>query len=97
MTLVAIVGKVAGVAIPARLSGHHDMRHSLSLGVLLQSKGLMEVIVVTILLDAGVITPVLFSSVILMAIACTAIAAPLVRALGTRSDGARSAALPEIK
>jgi Kef-type K+ transport system membrane component KefB len=81
MTLVAIVGKVAGVAIPARLSGHHDMRHSLSLGVLLQSKGLMEVIVVTILLDAGVITSVLFSAVILMAITCTGIAAPLVRAL----------------
>jgi Kef-type K+ transport system membrane component KefB len=80
ITLVAIVGKVAGAAIPARLAGH-DLRHSLSLGVLLQSKGLMEVIVVTILLDAGVITPVLFSSVILMAIICTAIAAPLVRAL----------------
>jgi Kef-type K+ transport system membrane component KefB len=71
---------VAGVAIPARLSGH-DTRHSLSLGVLLHSKGLMEVIVVTILLDAGVITSVLFSAVILMAITCTAIAAPLVRAL----------------
>jgi Kef-type K+ transport system membrane component KefB len=96
ITLVAIAGKIIGASIPARLAGH-DLRHSLSLGVLLQSKGLMEVIVVTILLDAGVITPVLFSSVILMAIACTAIAAPLVRALGTRSDGARRAALPEIK
>jgi Kef-type K+ transport system membrane component KefB len=82
LTLVAIVGKVAGAAIPARLAGH-DLRHSLSLGVLLQTKGLMEVIVVTILLDAGVITSVLFSSVILMAIVCTAIAAPLVRALLT--------------
>jgi Kef-type K+ transport system membrane component KefB len=79
-TLVAIVGKVVGVVIPAKLAGH-DWSHSLSLGVLLQSKGLMEVIVVTILLDAGVITPVLFSAVILTAIACTAIAAPLVRAL----------------
>jgi Kef-type K+ transport system membrane component KefB len=80
ITLAAILGKVVGVALPARLAGH-DMRHSLSLGVLLQSKGLMEVIVVTILLDAGVITSVLFSAVIVMAITCTAIAAPLVRAL----------------
>jgi Kef-type K+ transport system membrane component KefB len=97
ITLVAIVGKVAGVAVPARLAGH-DLHHSLSLGVLLQSKGLMEVIVVTILLDAGVITPVLFSAVILMAITCTAIAAPLVRAL-LASSGAegRNTALHEIK
>jgi Kef-type K+ transport system membrane component KefB len=93
LTLVAIVSKVVGVAVPARMSGH-GWSHSLSLGVLLQSKGLMEVIVVTILLDAGVITPVLFSAVILTAIACTAIAAPVVRLLlGQRmpavSDGAR--------
>ena len=87
-TLVAIVGKVIGASIPARLAGH-GWSHSLSLGVLLQSKGLMEVIVVTILLDAGVITQVLFSSVILTAIICTAIAAPLVRLLQARRADSR--------
>jgi hypothetical protein len=63
--------------------------------VLLQSKGLMEVIVVTILLDAGIITPVLFSAVILTAIACTAIAAPLVRLLrGAQMSAASDTARP---
>jgi len=51
-TLVAIIGKVGGTAVTARLSGE-SWPTALGLGALLQTKGLMEVIVLTILLDAG--------------------------------------------
>ena len=56
----------------------------------------MEVIVVTILLDAGVITSVLFSAVILTAITCTAIATPLVRMLGGTRGPAASPMPPSL-
>jgi len=75
-TLVAIIGKVGGTAVTARLSGV-SWPTALGLGALLQTKGLMEVIVLTILLDAGVLSPNGFSALIVMAVVSTALAMPL--------------------
>jgi len=75
-TLVAIIGKVGGTAVTARLSGE-SWPTALGLGALLQTKGLMEVIVLTILLDAGVLSPNVFSALIVMAVVSTALAMPL--------------------
>lgn len=75
-TLIAMVGKIGGVVLPAIAFGRNP-RRSLALGVLLQSKGLMEVLVVTVLIDAGILTITVFSALILVAVFCTIAAMPL--------------------
>ncbi len=93
-TAVAIFSKLLGAAVPALLAGQ-PWRHALALGILLQTKGLMEVLVLTILLDAGIITDVVFSALVMMAIICTATATPLVRLLQP-PVAAPQAALPPV-
>jgi Kef-type K+ transport system membrane component KefB len=80
LTLVAFCGKIVATMAYGKLVGE-EWRHSLALGILLQSKGLTEVVVVTILLEAGLITPAAFSILIVMGLLCTIITAPLVRLL----------------
>lgn len=75
-TLIAMVGKIGGVIVPAIAMGRNP-RRSLALGTLLQSKGLMEVLVVTVLIDAGILTITVFSAIILVAVFCTIVAMPL--------------------
>ena len=77
-TVVAVVGKVGGTALAGRLAGE-SWPNALGLGALLQTKGLMEVVVLTILLDGGIISVNVFSALILMAVASTALAMPLAR------------------
>jgi Kef-type K+ transport system membrane component KefB len=77
-TVLAMAGKIGGVTLPAIAFGRNP-RRSLALGVLLQSKGLMEVLVVTVLIDAGILTTTTFSALILVAILCTIAAMPLTR------------------
>ena len=90
-TILAMMGKIGGVIVPAIAFGR-DPRRSLALGVLLQSKGLMEVLVVTILIDAGILTISVFSALILVAVFCTIAAMPLTwRIIGT--DRTREATL----
>jgi Kef-type K+ transport system membrane component KefB len=77
-TAVAVAGVLGGTAAAARLAGA-SWPFALGLGALLQTKGLMEVIVLTILLDAGIISANVFAALILMAIVSTALAMPLAR------------------
>lgn len=79
-SLAAFFGKIAGVAAPALMAGG-DRREALALGVLLQTKGMMEILAATILFNAGIVSPTVFTALLLMAIVCTAIAGPLARAL----------------
>jgi Kef-type K+ transport system membrane component KefB len=70
ITLVATVGKFGGTAAAARLTGL-DWHTAASLGVLMNTRGLMELIVLNIGLDLGVISPALFAMMVLMALATT--------------------------
>jgi Kef-type K+ transport system membrane component KefB len=92
-TLVAVIGKVGATALAARIAGE-SWPDALGLGALLQTKGLMEVIVLTILRDAGIISSNVFSALIVMAVISTALAMPLTQLMLTRADrsAARSAA-----
>ncbi len=65
-TAVAVVGIVGGTAVAARLAGA-SWPFALGLGAMLQTKGLMEVIVLTVLLDAGIISANVFAALVLMA------------------------------
>jgi Kef-type K+ transport system membrane component KefB len=75
---VATIGKVGGSAITARLNGM-DARSSAAIGILMNTRGLMELIVLNVGLDLGVITPTLFAMLVLMAIATTFATSPLLR------------------
>jgi Kef-type K+ transport system membrane component KefB len=75
-TTVGLVGKVFGTAVPARLCGH-SWRQALALGALMQTKGLMEVVVLTILLDAAIVSPATFTALLIMTLVTTTLAKPL--------------------
>src|SRR5262249_34484816 len=64
---VATVGKFGGALIAARIVGH-DWRKAASLGVLMNTRGLMELIVLNVGLDLGVISPTLFMMLVVMAL-----------------------------
>jgi Kef-type K+ transport system membrane component KefB len=85
-TAVAMLGVVGATAVAARLAGA-SWPFALGLGALLQTKGLMEVIVLTILLDAGIISANVFAALILMAVVSTALAMPLARLMLAREAG----------
>ena len=70
-----MVGIVGGTALAARLTGA-SWPFALGLGALLQTKGLMEVIVLTVLLDSGIISANVFAALVLMAVVSTALAMP---------------------
>ncbi len=87
-TVVATVGKVGGTALASRMVGE-SWPHGLGLGALLQTKGLMEVIVLTTLLDASIISVGVFSALVLMAVVSTALAMPLARLVLVHEGGGR--------
>lgn len=78
--LVATLGKFGGSYFAARLTGL-DSHTSASLGVLMNTRGLMELIVLNIGLDLGVLSPTLFAMMVLMALATTLMTAPLLHLL----------------
>ncbi len=78
VALAAVLGIVGGTAAIARMRGE-TWPFALGLGALLQSKGLTELIVITMLLDAGVISPKIFTVMILMALASAVLTMPLAR------------------
>jgi Kef-type K+ transport system membrane component KefB len=73
---VAIAGKIAGSAAGARLGGQ-PWRVALAIGSLMNTRGLMELIVIQVGLDIGVIGRDLFTMLMVMAIATTLMTAPL--------------------
>ncbi|MCI0392660.1 MAG: cation:proton antiporter [Acidobacteria bacterium] len=76
VTLTACVGKGAGCGFAAKLNGESG-RDALSIGVLMNARGMMELILLNLALERGVITPTLFAVMVIMAITTTLIATPL--------------------
>jgi Kef-type K+ transport system membrane component KefB len=74
--LVATVGKFGGVLAAARLTGQ-SWRDSAALGVLMNTRGLMELIVLNVGLDLGIITPRLFAMMVVMALVTTIATTPV--------------------
>jgi len=73
---VAIAGKLGGSTIAARLAGMH-WREAASLGILMNTRGLMELVILNIGLDIGVISHALFSIMVIMALVTTLATTPL--------------------
>jgi Kef-type K+ transport system membrane component KefB len=76
--LIACAGKVLGTILGARSQGL-AMRESLGLGVLMNTRGLTELVVLTVGRDLGVIDDRLFTLLVLMAVVTTVATAPLLR------------------
>ena len=81
---VGAVGIIGGAAVAARAVGE-QWSFGLALGSLLQAKGLTELVVLSVLLDAGIVSPSIFAPMVLMALASTAIAMPLSRIIVGKS------------
>ncbi len=77
---VSILAKFGACYAAARLSGE-DNRTALGIGALMNSRGLMELIIINIGLQKGIIGPTLFSMLVLMAIVTTVMATPLFEAV----------------
>lgn len=77
---LATFGKCGGTFAAARLAGH-ESRTAASLGVLMNTRGLMELIVLNVGLDLGVITPTVFTMMVVMAIVTTMATTPLLSLL----------------
>jgi len=88
--VLATAGKFGGAIVSARLSGF-DTRTSAALGVLMNTRGLMELIVLNTGLDLGVISPTLFAMMVIMALITTVATTPLLLWLERkRETGAES-------
>lgn len=74
--LVATAGKLGGSTLAARLSGM-PLREAAGLGTLMNARGLMELVILDVGLDIGVISPALFSMMVVMALVTTFMTTPV--------------------
>lgn len=77
LILVAVVGKLGGSYIAARVVGE-NVKDSLYLGILMNTRGLMELVVLTMGLELGIIPPVVFAMLVLMTLVTTFMTTPTV-------------------
>ena len=98
--LVCITGKFTSVFVSALLN-KESVPFSFTLGVLLQCKGLMEIVVVTVLYQRGVIGQATFSALVLVALVTTAMTVPMarlcVRLFGDAATRNRGRELPPVE
>jgi Kef-type K+ transport system membrane component KefB len=73
---VAVAGKWLGCYLAARISGEPN-RDAMAIGTLMNARGLMELIILNIGLQRGIIEPALFTIMVMMAIVTTLMATPL--------------------
>jgi len=85
---VAIVGKLFGAAIAARVAGN-DWKGSTVIGTLMNTRGLTELIVLNLALDVGAITNTLFAMLVIMAVVTTLMAGPLLKLLDPKNEYGR--------
>jgi Kef-type K+ transport system membrane component KefB len=75
--VVAVAGKLGGSTLAARATGL-PWREAGALGALMNTRGLMELVILSVGLDLGVLSPTLFTMMVIMALVTTAMTTPLV-------------------
>jgi Kef-type K+ transport system membrane component KefB len=96
--LVAVGGKFGGSALSAKLVGQ-TWKDSLSIGALMNTRGLMELIVLNIGLDLKILSPEIFSIMVLMALATTFMTGPslsLINFVSKKIDDLKGTKKPSI-
>ncbi len=74
--VVAVIGKLGGTALAARWMGL-PWREAGAIGVLMNTRGLMELVILTIGLELGILSPALFAMMVLMALVTTFMTTPV--------------------
>jgi Kef-type K+ transport system membrane component KefB len=83
IVLVACMGKFGGSSLAARVCGM-GWRESSVIGILMNTRGLMELVILNIGQDLGVITPAVFAMMVIMALVTTAMTTPVLQLIGSR-------------
>ena len=73
---LAVAGKLGGSMFSARLNGM-SWRESAAVGILMNTRGLVELVILNIGLDLGILSPALFSIMVMMALVTTLMTTPL--------------------
>ncbi len=94
--LVACIGKFGGSALAARACGL-GWRESSAIGILMNTRGLMELVILNVGRELGVITPAVFAMMVIMALVTTALTTPVLHWVAPRRlfDPERAPAKPE--
>jgi len=92
----SILAKGGACYLAARLSGE-DNRTALGIGALMNARGLMELIIINIGLQKGIIGPTLFAMLVLMAIVTTMMTSPLLQLFYFRSEAATGSKMERVK
>ncbi|MER3492427.1 MAG: cation/H(+) antiporter [Mastigocladus sp. ERB_26_2] len=77
---IAIFGKGIACMLAVKFAGE-TWRESATIGTLMNARGLMELIILNVGLEQGIITPILFTIMVIMAVVTTLMASPLVNVL----------------
>ncbi len=85
IVVIAIIGKVGG-SVVAGLAAGETLRSSTILGVLMNSRGITEIVILTVGRELGVISPALFTIMVIMALVTTFMTTPLLTRLYPRAD-----------
>jgi Kef-type K+ transport system membrane component KefB len=92
---VAVAGKMGGAVLASRWSGE-SWQDAFTLGALLNTRGLVELIVLNIAYDAHVFSATLFTMLIAMALITTMMTAPLLNLLGVHKSARRGGISPSL-
>lgn len=93
---IACLGKGGACWLAARLTGERP-RDALAAGALMNARGLMELILLNIALERGIITPVMFTMLVLMAVGTTLVASPAFNLIYRRQPLAVTAAPVKVR
>ena len=77
IVVVAVASKLVVSAVCVRASGMTG-RESVSVGVLVNTRGLVELVILNLGLDLQILSPTLFSMMVIMAFATTLMTTPLI-------------------
>ena len=77
---MAVAGKMIGTIFASRLM-RQSWKSSFSLGALMNTRGLMELVVLNIGYDLGIITPEIFVVFVIMAVSTTLMTGPLLNVI----------------
>jgi Kef-type K+ transport system membrane component KefB len=91
--LVAIAGKFGGAAASAAAVGFR-WREAAAIGLLMNTRGLMEMVVVNVGLEIGVVSPSLYTMIVIMALVTTAMTTPLLTLIARVTPAPTSERLP---
>jgi Kef-type K+ transport system membrane component KefB len=93
--IVAIAGKMGGAALAARWTGQ-SWQNAMALGALLNTRGLVELIVLNIAYNAHVFSPTLFTMLVVMALITTMITTPILNLLHIEDRGQKGQDLAAV-